>query len=137
MLSYVEVRHPAFGFNEEGVTDNNGVIHLTGFRQECFRFIIGARLLDEFSWLACVNLAAVIAFNRWPGMQDFDDRIGQWDLDRVLNVFASTSKRNFQNFAAQAIQRGSMSLEAYSNQRVHKFIWELSHLTLVLCCRKR
>lgn len=48
------VRHPAFGFKmelltkrQEGVTI---VIDLNEFRQECFHYMLGARLLSDFSW---------------------------------------------------------------------------------------
>lgn len=65
-------------------------------------------------------LGALIALNRWPETQDSDDRMGQWDVDRVLKAFESTASADFKSHAVQCRFRGSMSLEAYNNWVVSK-----------------
>ena len=65
-------------------------------------------------------MAGLIAFNRWPETQDSDDRMGQWDVDRVLKAFASTASADFKSHAVEYRTRGSMSLEAYNNWVVSK-----------------
>ena len=42
-------RHPAFGFKMD-VLDQFGIIDFSSFRQECFSYLVGARLLDHFPW---------------------------------------------------------------------------------------
>ena len=45
------LRHPAFGFNMQLLTQPEGaVIDLTEFRQQCFHYMLGARLLGKFNW---------------------------------------------------------------------------------------
>ena len=51
--------------------------------------------------------------------------MGQWDINNVLKVLEETStNQHFQALATKAIERGSMSLEAYSKHIVSKsFFW--------------
>lgn len=48
------VRDPAFGFKMELLTQRQAgvatMIDLTEFRRECFHYMLGSRLLGNFSW---------------------------------------------------------------------------------------
>ena len=115
------LRHPSFGFKSVVLPPMSGETDLNVFRQEFFRYIIGARLLDHFTWWAWFGLAHLIALHRWPCTQNSDDRMGQWDIDNVLKVLEETStSEHFQVFATKAIKRGSMSFEAYNKLIVSK-----------------